>query len=159
MGDRIADLRQHIERQHAATWPFLESLKDSDMPVVVYSGEEQQWTVRDLLGHLADGEGGNLGQAKRLVAGEQTVPEDFDLDRWNRSAVRRTKELTPSELLERISGAYAQALEFIQTLEEHQLDLVGRHASGQMLSAERILKRMADHRAEHVADMRTALGR
>lgn len=159
MSDRIANLRQHIEGQHGATWPFLESLSDPDMSVVVYSDEEQEWTVRDLLGHLADGEGGNLGQAKRLVAGEQTVPEDFDLDRWNRSAVRRTKELAPAELLERISKAYAQALEFLSTLDDQQLDLIGRHASGQMLTTEGFLKRMADHRAEHVADLRAALGR
>jgi hypothetical protein len=159
VSERKANLRQHIESQHAETWPFLESLSEADMSAVVYTDEQQRWTVKDLLGHLADGERGNLGQAQRLVAGEQTVPEDFDLDRWNRSAVRKTAEVTPADLMDRISSAYAHSLEFLAQLAEEQLDLVGRHASGQMLTTEGFLKRMADHRAEHVADIRAALGR
>jgi uncharacterized damage-inducible protein DinB len=159
MSERKANLKQHIQSQHAKTWPILEALEETHMTVVVYSNDEQIWTVKDLLGHLADGERGNLGQAKRLAAGKQTVPEDFDLDRWNRSAVGKSKDLQPAELLERISNAFAQGLEFLDQLEEEQLDLVGRHASGQMLTTEAFLKRMADHRAEHVADIQAALSR
>jgi len=159
MTERTEQIRAHLERVHTETWPALIGLSADRMGVEVYNSEGGSWTVKDLLGHLADSEAGLLGQARRLVSGEQTVPPDFDLARWNRSAVRRAKEATPAELLERILAAHGASLDFLDTLSDDQLDLVGRHSSGAMLSTERFLLRIADHRAEHVADIRAALGR
>jgi hypothetical protein len=157
MSERIDELRSHLENRHAETWPFLQGLKESDMPVEVYSSEDGSWNVKDLLGHLADGEQGNLGQAMRLVAGEQTVPEGFDLDRWNRGAVRRAAKASPTDLLEVIAESYSSALDFLETLDESDLDKVGRHSTGQMMNVEEFLRRMVNHRLEHVTDIQSAL--
>lgn len=157
MSERKDELRNHLENRHAETWPFLQGLTEGDMPVEVYSSEDATWTVKDLLGHLADGERGNFGQAKRLVAGEQTVPEDFDLDRWNRGAVRRAAETSPDDLLRVISESYSSALAFLETLDESDLDKVGRHSSGEMMTTEAFLRRMVNHRLEHVTDIKSAL--
>lgn len=159
MSERKDQLRTHLESRHAETWPVLQSLSTDDLSVTVYLNDDQTWTVKDLIGHLADGERGNLGQVQRLVAGGQTVPEDFDLDRWNRSAVRKSGKLQPDELLTSIAEHYQMALDFLAGLDDDQLDLVGRHSSGEMLSAEGFLRRMVDHRAEHVADILQALDR
>ncbi len=158
MSERKDELRSHLESRHAETWPYLQELKESDMPVEVYSSEEGTWTVKDLLGHLADGERGNLGQAERLVAGEQTVPEGFDLDRWNRGAVRRAAETPRAELLEVIAESYSSALAFLETLEESDLDKVGLHSGGETMTTEGFLRRMVNHRLEHVTDIQSALG-
>ena len=157
MSERKDKLRSHMESRNAETWPFLEGLTESDMPVEVYSSEENTWTVKDLLGHLADGERGNLGQAQRLVAGEQTVPADFDLDRWNRGAVRRAAKSSTAELLEVISESYSNALDFLDTLDESDFDKSGLHSSLETMTTEGFLRRMVDHRLEHVADMQSAL--
>ncbi len=158
MSERKDQLRSHMENRHAETWPFLQGLTEGDMPAEVYSSEEGTWTVKDLLGHLADGERGNFGQAKRLVAGEQTVPEDFDLDRWNRGAVRRAAETSPDDLLGAIAEAYSAALAFLETLDESDLDKVGLHSSGETMTTEGFLRRMVNHRLEHVTDIKSALG-
>ena len=157
MSERKDELRRHLEKRHAETWPFLQGLTESDMPVEVYSSEDATWTVKDLLGHLVDGERGNLGQAKRLVAGEQTVPEDFDLDRWNRGAVRRAAKASPVDHLAVIAESYSKALNFLETLSENDLEKVGRHSSGEMMTTEEFLRRMVNHRLEHVTDIRSAL--
>jgi hypothetical protein len=158
MSERTDELRSHMENRHAETWPFLQELQESDMPVEVYSSEEGSWTVKDLLGHLADGERGNFSQAERLVAGEQTVPEDFDLDRWNRGAVRRAANTSPADLLEVVAESYSSALAFLDKLDESDLDKVGRHSTGEMLTVEGFLRRMVNHRLEHVTDIKSALG-
>ena len=157
MTERTKRIRDRLIQVHAETWPVLTGLSPEAMPITVYNSEGGIWTVKDLLGHLADSESGLLGQAQRLVSGEQTVPPDFDLARWNRSAVRRSKETSAAELLERILGAHQASLQFLDGLSDDQLDLVGRHSSGATLSTERFLLRIADHRAEHVADIRAAL--
>jgi len=157
MSERTEALRSHMELRHAETWPVLEGLNDSDMLVEIYSAEEGTWTVKDLLGHLADGESGILGQAKRLVAGEQTVPSDFDLDRWNRGAVRRAAKTSPAELMRTIADSYSGALAFLESLDDSDLDQEGLHSSGEMLTTEGFLRRMVDHRLEHVMDIQAAL--
>jgi hypothetical protein len=157
MSERKDTLRGHLEHRHANTWPVLEGLADNDMLVVVYSSGDGTWTVKDLLGHLADGEKGNLAMAQRLVAGEQTVPQDFNLDRWNRGAVRRATETSATDLRNVIANSYSEALEFLDTLEDDDLDLTGLHSSGETLSTEGFLRRMVDHRLEHVTDIQAAL--
>lgn len=158
MSGRKEALRSHMQLRHAETWPVLEDLKERDMPVEVYSAEEGTWTVKDIVGHLADGESGNLGQAQRLVAGEQTVPRDFDLDRWNRGAVRRAAERSSADLLRVIADSYSSALIFLESLDDIDLDKVGLHSSGEMMTTEEFLRRMVDHRLQHVADIQAALG-
>jgi hypothetical protein len=129
------------------------------MSAAVYGDGDSLWTVRELLGHLADSEGGLLGQVRRLIAGEMTVPENFDLNRWNRSAVRKRAGLQVPELLNQIETAYQRALEVLDGMDESLLDLKGLHSSGKVLTAEGFLRRMADHRSEHVADIQAALDR
>jgi len=157
MSQRKEALRSHLELRHAETWTFLERLEEGDMPVEVYSSEDTIWTVKDLLGHLADGERGNYGLAKRLVAGEQTVPPDFDLDRWNQGAVRRAASTSRTDLLAVIAEAYSSALAFLETLDDDDLDKVGLHSSGETMTTEGFLRRMVDHRFEHVTDIQAAL--
>lgn len=159
MSERKASIREHMQRQHAESWPVLNDLSDADLAQPVYSEEATGWTVRDVLGHLADSERGILGQVQRLIAGEVTVPEDFDLDRWNQSAVRKRAEVEVDQLLQDIENAYQDALTFLEDLEDQTLDLRGRHARGDTLSAEGFFRRMANHRARHATDIRESLQR
>lgn len=157
MSDRKEAIRNHMQQVNSQTWPVLTGLSSDDMQVEVYAGEEGLWTVKDVLGHLSDGERGQLGQARRLVAGAQTVPADFDIDRWNRGAVRRADAATPEELLDQIAAAFEEALTFLDGLSEDDLDKTGLHSSLRTLSTEGILRNIVDHRQEHTADIETAL--
>lgn len=159
MRERKASIREHMKRRHAESWPILRGLSSADLDQPVYVEEAAAWTVKDVLGHLADAERGNLGQVQRLIAGEVTVPEDFDPERWNRSAVRKRAEVEAKQLLQDIEKAYQDALTFLEGLEDQTLDLRGRHAKGDTISAEAFFRRMADHRAQHAADIRESLQR
>ena len=159
MGERKQAIRDYLQAGHARTWPVLTSLKPQDLAASVYGEGETLWTVRELLSHLADSERGLLGQVTRLVAGVVTVPEDFDLTRWNRGAVRKRAGMQVPDLLQQIETAFQEALGFLDGLDEGKLDLEGRHSSGKVMNAEGFLRRMADHRSEHVADIQVALGR
>ncbi|HET7010417.1 MAG TPA: maleylpyruvate isomerase N-terminal domain-containing protein [Anaerolineales bacterium] len=158
MIDLASALHAYLTQAHDETWPVLTRLGPEDLETEIYSGEEAGWKVRDVLAHLADAERGLLGQIRRMVAGGQTVPNDFDLNRWNRSAVRKRAGRTPEELLDELQQAHEEVLAFLSTLQEKDFDHVGRHASGEMLSTEGYFRRMADHRREHVSDISRALG-
>ncbi|MGD8554040.1 MAG: DinB family protein [Anaerolineales bacterium] len=156
MGDRKAVIREHMQTRHAKSWPMLAALKPEDGDRLVYDAPEP-WTVHGVLAHLADAERGLLGQVQRLVAGHQTVPEDFDIARWNRSAVRRGSEKSIQELLQAIQEAYDDALAFLEDLDEEALDLHGRSSPGEIWTLEYFLRRSATHRVEHAADIQKAL--
>lgn len=159
MSERRQAIQAYLVEAHAATWPLLTSITDADLDRPVYSQGEGPWLVRDVVAHLADAESGLLGQVRRLMAGEQTVPENFDLDRWNRGAARRNRHRGLQDLLEQIHSSHMEAVASVLAADESALDLRGRHGSGAVLTAEGFFRRMADHRREHTRDLASALQR
>jgi hypothetical protein len=157
MSDRKQTIADYLRQSHAATWPVLSSLTEADLGLPVFGDGEAQWSIGDLVAHLADAESGILGQVQRLMAGQPTVPEGFDLDRWNRSAVRRNKARPLPDLLEHILKAHREALSTLEATDDSSLDLSGRHARGDILTAEGFFRRMADHRRDHTGDIQHAL--
>lgn len=158
MDDRKSDIRSYMQECHQQSWLFLTSLtiEHSEKPLYEEGGEN--WTIHTLIAHLADSERGMLGQVKRALAGEMTVPDDFDLDRWNRGVAKRSAEGAIPDFLDRILDAYHQSLELLDTLEESELDVKGRHASGDMLTIEGFLRRIAKHRLQHAQDAMKVIG-
>lgn len=155
--DRKAEIRSFIEARHNESWSLLETLTAEDAGVELYQDDDYQWTVQNVVSHLADSERGMLGQAQRAVEGKMTVPEDFDLDRWNRGVARKSASKTIPEILEQIQAAHYASLEFLEGLEEHELDIEGRHASGNTLTIEEFLRQIAKHRYDHVQDVKRVL--
>jgi len=150
---RKQSIADHMRQSHAASWAILTGLQENDLGRKVYGDGEALWSVGDLLAHLADAESGMLGQVRRLLAGQPTVPDDFDLDRWNRSAVRRNRSRPLPDLLDQILRSHQDALATLEAAEETSLDLMGRHSSGEVLTVEGYFRRIVDHRMAHSDDI------
>jgi hypothetical protein len=159
MTDRKQSLRDVLETAHQASWSVLSGLSPEECNVKVYAETPEAWTVRLVVAHLADAERGLLGQARRVLAGKSGVPLDFDRDRWNRSAVRRKASASLTALLQEIQDAHEEALSFLQDLDGEGMDRSGTGSMGYALTVEGFLRRMVEHRQEHVNDIRKAIGR
>jgi hypothetical protein len=159
LSDRKQAILDYMQRHHDETWAALEAISASDGLVEVYRDGGQLWTVRDVVAHLADSGTGLLGQARRLAAGERPVPPEFDLNRWNRGAVRRSAGVGLDELRSSIGASYAEAVDFLYQVDESTLDNEGRRGSGELTTVEGYFRRLLDHRMEHLADIQAALGR
>ncbi|MEZ4590398.1 MAG: hypothetical protein R3D55_04555 [Chloroflexota bacterium] len=57
--------------------------------------EDTTWTITDILRHLVDSENGMTGMMMQWLQGKDPVPADFDLERWNNRAIRKTAEKAP----------------------------------------------------------------
>lgn len=124
----------------------------------VYShGEEKEWSAMDLLRHLVWAEGGMLRLMRQIRAGEEGVPADFDLDRYNAAGIGKLKEELPADLLLRLEQNRNDLLAFVSTLEEGDWEKRGRHGSLRIMTIQEILEMVADHEAQHLADLREAL--
>ena len=157
MAERKDLIRIHLASRHAESMEILQALRPEEANTLVYSHGSETWTARDVLAHLADSEAGLQMQIRRLAGGEDGVPPDFDLARWNRSAVQRRTGKSLDELRSQVLQAHEQALALLEELDEDALDLRGFVSIGEVLSVKDLFLRVGDHRLEHASDIRRAI--
>ena len=105
--------------------------------------EDQQWTVRQIVSHLVDAQRGMTGQISKISAGEDIIPADFDLNRWNRRAVEKQADKTPQDLIASLEDGRTALKQVVNGLSDDQLDKRGRHSSLQIMSVEEIIRLIA----------------
>jgi len=158
MASRKDTIRQQILADHAKGMAIFNTLTPEQWLKPVPSDEGAQWLARDVLAHLAVSEGGQLGQLTRCVAGEVTVPDDFDLARFNRRSAQKQTDKSIADMLKEIETAHVQVLATLDTIAEADLDKRGRHARGDVLSVEQFFIRITEHRREHAEQVQQAVG-
>lgn len=144
----------------ASARQYLESVLDAvgdRWDVQVYS-DGAGWTVRELLIHLADADRGNNRQVMKYAVGEDVIPADFDLDRYNRRAVEKRAEMTPDEARQSLAGTRAELVAWLDTADEAMLDKEGRHATLRIVSVSELLDIMTAHERGHANDIAVVLG-
>lgn len=159
MSERKARLRTTILADHAASMAVFQLISDEDWQAAVPSEEDAPWTARDVLAHLAVSEGGQLGQIVRCLQGGVTVPDDFDLARFNRRSVQKQGAKTIADLLAQIERDHAEVLTTLDAVDEAELDKTGRHARGDVLTVEQFFHRITEHRRQHAEQLQRLLGR
>jgi hypothetical protein len=120
--------------------------------------EGQDWSVADIVTHLTENERGMSIQVHKIRQGRETVPEDFDLQKWNAGLKGRHGPATPDELLAGLAQVRLKTLEVLATINEDEWALQGRHPSQGIITIEQYYETMAGHDQHHIADIRRGLG-
>jgi uncharacterized protein (TIGR03083 family) len=149
--------RQNLAQSRQALLALLNSLQPTQWDAVVFS-ENEPWTVATAVGHLIDGERGMSIQVHKIRKGEPTVPEGFDLERWNAGVKKRIGNLSPDELLASLESTRAKTLEGLASLKDEEWVLSGRHPSRGVITIEQYYETMAGHERLHAQDIKQALG-
>jgi len=157
MTSRRDAIRRQMQAEHEASLEILRAIPEAQWATPVPSEEEAPWTAKDVLIHLAVSEAGILTPITRYVNGEPGVPTDFDLNRYNRSSVKKRADKTVPELLAEIEAAHAALLAKLETLSEADLDKTGRHARGDTLTIEGFFRRTSEHRLQHARELQKAV--
>jgi DinB superfamily len=124
----------------------------------VPSDEGAEWKARDVLNHVTISEGGQLTVIQRVLAGQGGVPDDFDLNRYNRRSVQKQAERTVADMLAGLEHDHAQVLGALDAVSEADLDKTGRHARGDTLTVEQFFHRITEHRRQHAQELARNLG-
>lgn len=151
-------IRERITADHAASMAIFNAFTPEQWAKPVPSETEAPWTGRDVLAHLAVSEGGQLGQITRCIAGEVTVPDNFDLARFNRSSVKKQADKSVADLLKEIETGHAQVLDTLGKIADEDLAKTGRHARGDILTVEQFFLRITEHRLGHANELKAAVG-
>jgi len=158
MSKRKDKLRQAMQADHAASLAIFNRVTPEQWGQPVPSDEGVDWKARDVLSHVAASEGSQLVVIQRVLNGQGSVPEDFDVNRYNRRSVQKQAERTPVEFLASIDRDHAQVLAALDGLDEAELDKTGRHARGDTLTIEGFFNRITEHRRQHAEELAHNLG-
>lgn len=112
-----------------------------------------QWTIRQLLIHLMLADKGHNSMVMMAAKGTHIIPEDYDIDRYNASSVRKNDALSPADARAALRQSRAELLAWIDAVEDSVLDIETRHASLQILPIYKIFNIMAWHEKEHADDI------
>jgi uncharacterized protein (TIGR03083 family) len=134
----------------------LNNLTPEQWQTPVYSHGDT-WTVATVVTHLIDSERGMSIQAHRARKGEETLPESFDINRWNAGVKKRLGEPSPQELLALLDSTRAKTLEVMATMKDEDWTRTGRHATRGIITVAQYYETIANHEVQHAADIRNAL--
>jgi hypothetical protein len=122
----------------------------------VYS-DDLQWTVRQLVVHMADAERGHNYQLMNIAEGKDVIPEDFDIERYNAGMTKKTADKTAEQARQELAESRQALKAWLAGLDDAKLDMEGRHASLRILPVAQILQWMPIHERGHAEDIAKAL--
>lgn len=152
-----AEIAAKLNETRGSLVAFFDQLEGDDWETAVYD-EGAHWTMTDILRHLVDAEKGMLGMMMQWQQGNDPVPPDFDLERWNNRAIQKTADQSPSDLLSKLKENRSNLLSFVDTIQEEDWGKTGRHGSLHIMSIEEVCHLIADHELSHLAVMEGILG-
>lgn len=140
-----------------ALFELLNGLSPDQWQTTVFA-EGDMWTVATVLAHLIESERGMSIHVHKIRKGEATLPDDFDLERWNAGLTRRTGDVAPEELMANADATRAKTLEVMDSLEEGEWAMTGWHASRGEITVDQYYETIYAHEVGHLGDIRAALG-
>lgn len=156
--DKKSRWKEKLNQASAELEELLTSLDETQLQTPVIS-EGNSWTSLDILAHLVENERGMSIHVHKIRQGQETVPEDFDLDRWNAGLKERTDtSLSLTELLEDQAQVRARTIQEIDSLGEEDWQLQGRHPARGVITVEQYYETMIGHIHWHIGDIKQGLG-
>ena len=155
LGERKHLIHDHLIHTREELLEVIGQMETADWerPVQAVEGG---WTVKQVLLHLATSESGQIKSGKAIAAGQPTVPDDFDLNRYNSRQVEKNKDKQPPEILFGMAESRQKLLGFLDEVSAEDLDKRGKHGRGDVISLEQLFYRIGEHEAEHTAEIKRA---
>ncbi len=149
--------KQELTQARTELQNLLTSLDEEQLQTVVIS-EGQTWTVLDIVSHLLENERAMSIHVYKIRQGRETVPEGFDLEKWNAGLKERMEPQPLKELLDELAQARAKTLEVLESIGDEEWTLQGRHPLRGTITIEQYYETMAGHDTWHTRDIKKALG-
>jgi len=155
MSTRIETLKTALAKSRQRLNHVLDRVGDR-WDTQVYT-EGAAWTVRQLAIHLMISDKAQTNTAMAITRGENPIPGDFDLERYNRRSVEKRADTSIADVRAGLAESFAEREAWLDTVDDAALDNQGRHGSGYILSVAEIMEVMADHERDHANDIAKVL--
>jgi hypothetical protein len=157
MADRRADIIAGLEKGGEDSIAFFKSLTAEELTAQVYQ-DGAKWTARQVLAHFITVERSMHWLFKNIASGGSGSPEDFDIERFNRTQTSKLDGLTLDELISQFKAVREDTISLVRQLSEDDLDREGLHAFHGHGKLERFIRWAYEHTRIHENEIRQALG-
>jgi len=130
----------------------LKSLPDDKANHAYASGK---WTVKELIGHVADAERVFSYRLTRIARGDKTPLSGFDENAWAKTAPHRKRPI--ADVIDEMIAIRRATLTLVDSLDEQTISNVGL-ANNNSVSARAICWIMAGHTKHHLDILRERYG-
>ena len=127
MADRRADIIAELEKGCEDSIAFFKSLTAEELTVQVYQ-DGAEWTAKQVLAHFITIERSMHWLFKNIASGGSGAPEDFDIERFNRTQTSKLDELTLDELISQFRAVREDTISIVKELSEEEI----RHQADQI---------------------------
>ena len=152
MKDRQAHIIAELKKNLEDTVVFLRSLTPQELGIQVYE-DGAKWTVKQVLAHFVTIEGTMQWLFKDILAGGPGSPEDFDVDRFNRSQPKKLDGLSIAELIAKFKSVRENTIAIVEAMSDADFDREGRHAFHGHGKLERFIRWTYEHVNLHLDDI------
>jgi len=135
---------------------FYKGLNSVQLGMAVYP-EDPGWRVQQVLAHFITIERSMQWLFKDILAGGPGSPENFDVDRFNLTQLRKLDGLSLDELSEKFRSVRRDTIALVEGMADKDLDRQGRHAFHGHGKLERFIVWAYEHTRLHLADIRKIL--
>lgn len=150
------ELAARLEKGRRKTFEIFTALTPEQWQKPLY--HKSTWQVRHLLAHFVSAERQLLALAQSVAAGGTGTPPDFDINRFNADAQNRLEGQSIPILLELLDKARQQTIEWVRTLDEDKLDMIGRHPVLGDVNIETMIVAIYGHQLMHMRELSKLLG-
>ncbi len=156
MNDNVHFLIGRLNNESKKIHQFFCSLKRKDWDVIIYNGDEI-WTVKSIFSHLVSSESGFVKLFGEIKSGSSGVPENFDIDQFNKDQELINQDRSIEELLTGFVQTRQELILFVNSLDDDELDIKGRHPFLGVTTLSEMLKLVYRHDQLHFHDIRKIL--
>lgn len=152
MKDRRTHIMAELEKNLEDSIVFFRSLSPDELGIQVYQ-DGAKWTVKQVLAHFVTIERTMQWLFKDILAGGPGSPEDFDVDRFNRSQPKKLDGLSMDELIAQFKSIRADTISIVKAMSDADFDREGRHAFHGHGKLERFIRWTYEHVHIHLDDI------
>ena len=156
MSSRKSVIIEDLQNESRKTIAFFQSLQPEQLDLQVYHSEPR-WTVRQVLAHFITIERSMQWLFINMLEGGAGTPEDFDLDRYNRTQPGKLDGFSIDDLIARFTAVRRETIAIVDGMEDEDLDRRGRHAFFGHGNLERFVSWASEHERRHKEDVHKAL--
>ncbi len=153
---RRKEIIETLERGLERSIGFFNTLAPDQLAAKIYQ-DGAQWTAQQVVAHFITIERSMHWLFENILSGGEGSPENFDVDRYNRSQTRKLDNVPLEELLDQLTQVRRKTIDMVAAMSESDLDREGRHAFHGHGRLERFIRWADEHALIHEDEIRSAL--
>lgn len=156
MNGRQKDMVRKLEKGGEEVVLFYRALSPEQLEMQIYT-DGAAWTTRQVLAHLISIERSMHWLFRNILEGGPGSPENFDIERFNRTQPRKLDGFSIEELIGQFRAVRDETIGIVRDMDDADLDREGRHAFHGHGKLERFILWAHEHSRIHQEDMRRVL--